>query len=83
MRSHSISIWFFIGIDLLVSGILIAGAGLYELWVPPQHPVTLFYLHANLWWGAAMVVVGGFYTVRFAPKRVRDPEPRPVEAKWR
>jgi len=45
----SISIWFFIGMSLLVNGALIVGAGLYELVNPPQHPVVLYQLHANAW----------------------------------
>ena len=31
-----VSIWFFIGISLLVNGVLIFGAGLYEYWHPPE-----------------------------------------------
>jgi hypothetical protein len=26
-------------------------------------------LHADVWWGAFMLVLGLFYTVRFLPKR--------------
>ena len=46
----SISIWFFIGISLLVNGSLIFGAGIYELFHTPQAPVVLFNLHASVWW---------------------------------
>ena len=35
----SISIWFFIGVSLLVNGLLILGAGLYALVHPLEHPV--------------------------------------------
>ena len=31
----SISIWFFIGLSLLVNGVIIFGAGVYELIQPP------------------------------------------------
>jgi hypothetical protein len=81
-----ISIWFFIALDLLVSGLLITGAGIYELFVPPEHPVALFHLHANIWWGALLLFIGIFYTYRFAPHRVRakKPEAPSVEATtWR
>jgi hypothetical protein len=65
-----VSIWFFIGISLLVNGVLILGAGIYQLIDPPANPgVALFYLHANVWWGAVLLIVGVFYCVRFAPKR--------------
>ena len=64
-----ISIWFFIGISLAVNGALIMGAGIYQLVIPPTNPgVELFYLHANVWWGGALLVFGLIYCVRFSPK---------------
>ena len=65
----SISIWFFIGIALLVNGVLILGAGLYELKYPPQVPPVLYDLHASVWWGALLTLVGGFYCWHFSPSR--------------
>lgn len=65
----SISIWFFIGLSLLVNGALICGAGLYELVSPPQFPVVLYQLHASIWWGAVLFLVGIIYCYRFAPGR--------------
>lgn len=65
----SISIWFFIGISLVVNGALILGAGLYELGNPPEHPVVLYNLHASIWWGALLLALGVFYCIRFAPTR--------------
>lgn len=62
-----ISIWFFIGISLLVNGLLIFGAGLYEHSHPPAHPVVLFNLHASTWWGALLSVVGMIYCVAYRP----------------
>ena len=44
----SLSIWFFIGLSLLVNGVLICGAGLYELVHPPQNQVVLYGLHASI-----------------------------------
>lgn len=64
-----ISIWFFIGVLLLAYGILILGAGIYHVYVPPEHMVVLERLHAAVWWGALLILVGGFYTIRFFPKR--------------
>ncbi len=65
-----ISIWFFIGISLAVNGALILAAGIYQLISPPANPsVVLFNLHANVWWGALLLVVGLLYSLRFAPKR--------------
>jgi solute:Na+ symporter, SSS family len=50
-----------LGLSLLVNGALILGAGLYELWVPPVHPVVLGHLHAPIWWGALLAVTGAIY----------------------
>ena len=49
------SIWFFIGISLLVDGILIVAAEIWEVLHPPANPVVLFNLQANVWWGAALL----------------------------
>jgi len=65
-----ISIWFFIGISLAVNGALILAAGIYQVVSPPLNPgVVLFNLHANVWWGAVLLLVGLIYCVRFAPHR--------------
>jgi hypothetical protein len=62
-----IPIWFFIGAILAVYGVLIFVAGVYELIFPPEHKVALYDWHADLWWGALMVIAGVFYCVRFHP----------------
>ncbi len=65
-----VSIWFFIGISLLVNGALILAAGIYQLVNPPENPgVVLFNLHAGVWWGAILFVLGAFYTVHFRPRQ--------------
>ena len=65
-----ISIWFFVGVSLLVNGALILGAGLWELIYPPANPVVLFQYHANVWWGAVLLVLGILYSLKFSPRRV-------------
>lgn len=67
----SISIWFFIGISLLVNGLLILGAGVYELVRPPEQPVVLFHLHASVWWGAILAAIGAVYSIYYAPGKGR------------
>jgi hypothetical protein len=65
-----VSIWFFIGISLLVNGALILAAGIYQLLNPPENPgVVLFHLHAGVWWGAILFVLGAFYSYHFRPRR--------------
>jgi hypothetical protein len=74
-ESHSqekrISVWFFIGVLLLVYGLLIFGAGIHDLLVPPAQQPVLANLHAGIWWGGLLVVLGGFYTYRFSPRKER------------
>jgi hypothetical protein len=71
MRSGGISIWFFAGISLLVNGLLILCAGIYELVHPPEKPVVLFQLHANVWWGGVLLLAGIIYCVSYAPGKKR------------
>lgn len=64
-----VPIWFFIGGMLLIYGVMISISGVYYFFCPPEHQVKLFYVHADIWWGAIMAVVGAFYVVRFNPLR--------------
>jgi hypothetical protein len=68
-EEERISIWFFIGMLVFVYGIVITAAGIYEIFVPPAHPVVLASLHAGVWWGALMLILGGFYLYKFSPKK--------------
>lgn len=68
----SISIWFFIGLSLLVNGLLILASGIYELIHPPQARVVLFDLHASVWWGAILAVIGAVYCVYYLPGKGRS-----------
>jgi hypothetical protein len=67
MTEHGIPIWFFIGALLAVYGVLILGAGIYGLFHPPR--VALANLHAGIWWGALLVVIGLGYVRAFRPRR--------------
>ncbi|HEX4165642.1 MAG TPA: hypothetical protein VHZ55_09210 [Bryobacteraceae bacterium] len=64
-----ISIWFFIGVLLTAYGIIITASGIYELFSPPAHPVVMANLHAGIWWGAVLLAIGLFYTIKFLPKK--------------
>lgn len=66
-KHHIIPVWFFVGLLLLVYGILILGSGLAE-WSNPPHTV-LAELHAPVWWGALLTVIGAVYVFAFRPKR--------------
>lgn len=62
-----ISIWYFIGVLLTVYGITIMSYGIYELATHTVANVVLANLHAPVWWGALMLVLGLFYAIRFRP----------------
>ena len=70
MHEHGIPIWFFIGALLAVYGVLILGAGLFGLVHPPH--VELAGLHAGIWWGALLIVIGLLYVWKFRPRRGRE-----------
>ena len=67
MKSTEISIWFFIGVLLTVYGVMILSYGLWELATGNIATVVLARLHAPVWWGAVMLVLGLFYGIRFRP----------------
>jgi len=71
MHGSGISIWFFIGLSLLVNGILITGAGVWEWIHPPANQVVLFELHASVWWGAILALAGLAYCLKFRPDSER------------
>lgn len=64
-REGMISIWFFVGVLLLLYGILILGTGIAE-WSSPPHVVRAD-LHAAVWWGVLLTVLGAVYSFKFAP----------------
>jgi hypothetical protein len=66
-----ISIWFFIGTLTAFYGLVICGYGLYSLAVPPERQTVLSNLHADIWWGAFLLVVGLVYFVKFFPSRAK------------
>ena len=51
------------------NGGLVLGTGLFELVHPPEHPVVLSHLHANIWWGGFLFLFGAVYCFHFAPGR--------------
>ncbi len=66
---HGISIWFFIGLLMLIYGILIAAAEIYDAATGQPTTVVLANLHVGIWWGLLMLVIGLIYTIVFSPTR--------------
>jgi len=53
------TIWHFVGLLMLIIGIIILGSGLYYAAYPPKDPAEMYSLHPDVWWGAIMCVFGG------------------------
>ena len=66
------SIWFFVGLIMLITGVLVFLAGIYELINPTVQDVRLTWLHTNIWWGILIAVAGAIYTVKNKNKYVKD-----------
>jgi hypothetical protein len=60
-----IPVWFFVGVILLIYGVIILATGLYEFSHPPA--TVLAYLHPAVWWGALLTIVGGVYVWVYLP----------------
>jgi len=66
-KHHIIPVWFFVGILLLVYGVLIEGSGLSEWSHPPD--TVLANLHAPVWWGGLLIVLGSLFCFLFRPAK--------------
>jgi hypothetical protein len=71
MSRQLVSIWFFIGILLGIYGVLILASGIDDLLRPSEYPVAMAHLHAGIWWGALLILLGLIYTVKFSPGKTR------------
>lgn len=65
-KHHIIPVWFFVGLLLLIYGVMILASGLID-WSNPPSNVELTNLHAPVWWGAVLIVLGAIYFFRFGP----------------
>lgn len=61
-----ISVWFFIGVLLLIYGVLIIGASMTS---GPEPNVMFSEYHVGNYWGVLLVVLGLIYSVAFRPGR--------------
>ena len=66
-NNHIIPVWFFVGFMFLVYGLLILGSGIAEWSHPPN--TVLSNLHAPVWWGGLIAVLGATYSICYRPGR--------------
>jgi hypothetical protein len=62
-----VPVWFFVGVILLIYGVLILATGIYEFSHPPA--TVLADLHPAVWWGALLTIVGGVYVYLYLPRK--------------
>ena len=67
-KHHIIPVWFFVGVLLLVYGVMIFIRGLTEWSHLPD--TVLAELHAPVWWGMLLVVLGSVYCLMFRPRKI-------------
>ncbi len=57
-------IWYFVGLMLLIMGVIVEAAGIYLLYETPEKTTVLSNLHPNIWWGVIMIICGGAYYLK-------------------
>jgi hypothetical protein len=51
-------IWYFVGLFLLLNGVIVTAAGINDYFNPPAQRTVLAELHPGIWWGAIILVSG-------------------------
>ena len=54
-------IWYFVGLFLLINGIIVTAAGVADYLNPPAQTTVLADLHPGIWWGAIILVSGALF----------------------
>lgn len=62
-------VWFFIGVLLTLYGIIVLITAIEDFSRPPQAALAQY--HAGIWGGILLILVGGFYVIRFRPRKSR------------
>ncbi len=67
-KGESLSIWFFVGLMMLLYGIALVPYGIWAWVGNHEAPTVLHEYHPTFWWGLLLMTFGGFYVLRFRPK---------------
>lgn len=68
-KKEPISIWYFVGLMLTIYGVLILGAGVYDVVAGIERDTVLAELHAGVWWGGLLLVLGLAWVYSSSPGR--------------
>jgi FtsH-binding integral membrane protein len=63
-KHEMLPVWFFIGVILVIYGVLIFATGLYEYSNPPKAN-----FHASVWWGIILAAVGAVFVIQHYPRK--------------
>jgi hypothetical protein len=63
-------IWYFVGLLLLMMGLIIVGEGVRLLSNPQAKETILSFTHPDIWWGGFMVSVGAAFMLANRKKTV-------------
>ncbi|MGD0733470.1 MAG: hypothetical protein ABR956_19555 [Terracidiphilus sp.] len=66
-RHHMLPVWFFIGMLLFIYGVIILITSLIDYSQPSSAVLSQY--HAGIWGGILLLLIGGFYTLKFRPRR--------------
>jgi hypothetical protein len=69
---HMIPVWFFVGVILLIYGVIIFCTGFSERSSPPLEALKSmphWVQHPAIWWGALLTVIGGIYVYAYMPRK--------------
>ncbi len=71
MSKEMKSIWYFVGLMLLVMGAVVFISGIYYYDAPDGNTTVLRSLHPDIWWGAVITAAGAifFFSSRRNSKR--------------
>ena len=68
-RGELLSIWFFVGVMVLLYGAVLLPYGAWAWFAHHEAPTALHQYHPTFWWGLLLTVFGGLYTIRYRPSR--------------
>ncbi len=63
-------IWYFVGLILIIIGVIVLLAGLYYLFEPINFHIELSGLHTSIWWGVVLIIGGCLLS--FLNRKPRD-----------
>ncbi len=55
------TIWYMVGIVIVIMGVLVLLAGFIDAFGPSPPVTVLADLHPGIWWGIIMIVTGGIF----------------------